>query len=273
MGFRYGSVDALESIVDGYVADDFEKRAESSVFSFPGGTVSGFHDAIESALRGAYLFGNVRNCLSAGQPTWASLEAYHCSLVFCRAVLGFLGIGFVRIKDTNCVIDLFPAGASKDTQRRFRRIFGTYESPARLFFRKRGSLIEQSGMWALFVRTLRVATLPASLERTKNVILNLDGGFGRSRNDILYRNQSWPFSPDLQWPLSMLDINDNIFSYTDRTEFFSANRDANFCFCKLMIDLTITLMNDVVEGAANILLPSYYGSAITKFTSFAEKRI
>ena len=34
-----------------------------------------------------------------------------------------------------------------------------------------------------------------------------------------------------------------------------------------MIDLTITLMNDVVEGAANILLPSYYGSAITKFTA------
>ena len=42
MGFRYGSVDALKSRVDGYVADDFEKRAESSVFGFPGGTVSGF---------------------------------------------------------------------------------------------------------------------------------------------------------------------------------------------------------------------------------------
>jgi hypothetical protein len=208
--------------------------------------------------------------LKAGQPTWASLEAYHCSLVFCRAILGLLGIGFVRIRDTNCVVDLFPVGSSKDARKRFHREFGPYDTPARLFFRKRGSLIEQSGMWAVLVRSLRVASLPQSTEECRDIILNLESGFGRGRNDILYRNQPWPYAPDLQWPVTFIKINDDISSYEDLTEFFTRNRDSNFCFCKLMISLAITLLNEVIADAPNVLLPSCYGSQVAKFTDFSS---
>ena len=170
----------------------------------------------ESALRGAYLFGNVRNCLSAGQPTWASLEAYHCSLVFVAPFSGswVSVLCVLRIRIASLIF--FRQGPQRIHKGGFAEFLVLTRAQLACFFASGEALSSRVGCGLFSVRTLRVATLPASLERTKNVILNLDGGFGRSRNDILYRNQSWPFSPDLQWPLSMLDINDNLFSYTDR---------------------------------------------------------
>jgi hypothetical protein len=270
VNFEYGSIDTLESTVDGHVGDDFNTRPESSVFGFPGRSVSGLHDAIASAMRGAYVLGTARNCLAAGQATWASLEAYHCSLIFCRAILGLLGIHLIRIKDTNCVLDIFSEGTAREAQKKFRKQFGIYDDPARIFYRKRGALIEQSGMWALLVRALRVAALPPGLDAAKDVILNIDEGFGRARNDILYRNQPWPYVPDLEWPTTVLDIKDDIFSFSDLTDFFAAERDANFSFCKLMVGLTVGLINEIHEGAGDVLLPSFYGVQVGRFQTFRK---
>ena len=268
IGFEYGTVSSIEDAIDETIGGDFENLPTPSVLSFPGRNVAALQDATDSALRGAYILATAQNCLMTRQPSWASLDAYHCSLVFCRAVLGFLGLYFVRIKDTNCVIDIFPEGADGKSRKAFRRQYKQVADPIRLFYRKRGSLIEQAGVWALLVRALRTATLPPSLNTAKRLVLEVGEGFGRARNDILYNNHEWRFAPDLMWPVSFLDLNDDLGSYTDLGKTFSTERDANFALCRAIASIAVGLINDIGPDAGATLLPSYYGPKALAFRTF-----
>jgi hypothetical protein len=273
IGFEYGTVPALEDSVSGIVGQDFEALQPSTVISMSGREVSALHDTAESALRGVYILAITKTCLAAGQPSWASLDAYHCSLVFCRAILGLLGIYFVRIGDTNCAVDIFPEGGDASLQRKFHRQFRDIEHPIRLFYRKKGSLIEQAGMWALLVRTLRMASLPTSLDQEKAAILSIKDGFGRARNDILYTNHEWPFSPDLLHPVTFLNLRDDLTELTDVKTLFSEKRDGNFALCRTMVNLAIGLINDVGLDAESILASSPYGEQALTFRSFNRDRV
>lgn len=273
IGFQYGTVSSLEDSVESILGTDFETFNPNTIFDFRGKDVAALHDAVESALRGAYILSATQNCLLAGQPSWASLDAYHCSLVFCRAILGLLGIYFVRIKDTNCVLDVFPEGSDAKAQRKFRSQHRHVADPVHVFYRKRGSLIEQAGIWALLVRALRMTSLPSSLEATKTLILDIDEGFGRARNDILYNNYEWPFSPDMLWPISVLNLSDDLQNFADLKHTFSSQRDANFALCKAIVSLAIGLINDIGPQAGAALLPSYYGNNAIAFRTFKAASI
>jgi hypothetical protein len=273
IGFEYGTEFSLEDSINGILGQDFDAETSSTVFSMSGHEVSALHDAAESALRGVYILAATKNCLAAGQPSWASLDAYHCSLVFCRALLGLLGIYFVRINDTNCAVDVFPEGTDARLRKKFRQQFRDVEFPIRLFFRKRGSLIEQAGMWALLVRTLRMASLPASLDHEKAAILGIKEGFGRARNDILYTNYDWPFAPDLLRPVTFLDLRDDLAELTDVDKLFSERRDGNFALCRAMVSLTIGLISDVGLDAELILATSRYGEQALSFRSFSQTHV
>lgn len=267
IGFEFAAVESIEEAVNTVASDGFEQRSPTSLIELPGGKVAGFHDTISSLLRAAYVIGSVTQSLKSGQPTWASLNAYHSSLILCRALLGLLGICLVRVKDTNCALDLFPEGSDERDVRDFKRQRRDYDSPARLFFRARSSLIEQSGMWALLLRALRVCELPSDVQSEQDMLIELGEGFGRARNDILYRNLAWPYSPDLQWPLSVRDMNDDIFSYGDLSNFFTSQRDANFAFCALMAKFSAALLKKV-NGNAFDRLPSFYSLSLGNFDNF-----
>src|SRR5262249_7154006 len=111
-GFDASEMLDLANVLGPIVGEDFDQRESVSVFEFSGRHVAGFHDAAAAFYKCAYVLRSVGNCLLGGQPTWAAVDAYHFSFLAGRALLALLGVHFVQIKDTYCVLDLFPEGAT-----------------------------------------------------------------------------------------------------------------------------------------------------------------
>src|SRR5215204_6495114 len=109
----------LSQILEPIVGPNFDKRQHVSLLDFEGGAVAAFHDMAAALARCAYVLRVVGNCLVGGQPTWASVDAYHFSMVACRALLGLLGIHFVHIQNTRCVLDVFPEGKLEQVKKKF----------------------------------------------------------------------------------------------------------------------------------------------------------
>lgn len=216
----------------------------------------------------------VGNCLLGGQPTWASVDAYHFSLLACRALLAFLGIHIIQIGDTRCVLDIFPQGKLDQVKRKFRRTYPGYRNPVRLVFRSHGSLIEQRALWFLLLRALHITDLPAGVQRDADLVRGLSEGFGRSRNEMLYGNSQWLFPEDALRPTMGISINDDIYSYTgDPKSFFADQRDANFAFSSTLIRLLLALTSDVQAQSGVEILQTSYAPCLTKFDGFSHAKI
>jgi hypothetical protein len=267
-GFEATSVSEISEYIDPILEPEFEKRKTVSVFEFFGGQVAAFHDAAVALIKCAYVLRSVGNCLLGGQPTWASVDAYHFSLLGCRALLAFLGIHIVHLRDTRCILDVFPQGNLEQTKKKFKKNNPGLQNPARLIYRSQGGLIEQRSMWAILVRVLNVAKLPTELEKSVNVIKELGTGFGRSRNDMLYGNAHWLYDEDFLQPSVSVEIQHDIHRYADLDNFFSDQRDANFALAAVLIKILLTLVADIESKSGVNLLQTSYGPCFSKFDGF-----
>jgi hypothetical protein len=266
--FQTSVMSDLSQVIEPILSPGFDAREHVSVFEFVGGEVAGFHDAASGVLKCAYVLRSVGNCLISGQPTWASVDAYHFSLLACRALLGLLGIYFVKVSDTWCVLDVFPRGRLEQVQRAFRKSHPSAQFPARLFFRSRGSVIEQRAMWIALLRAFRVSLLPDSVSQDVDIICRLGEGFGRSRNEMLYGNARWLYDEDYSRPCTAIVINDDIHSYAILDEFFTDNRDANFAFAAALVRVLLTLTAEVKEQSGVDILQTSYGHCLARFPGF-----
>lgn len=268
------SASDLSQILDPIVSPNFEKRPHISVLEFEGGNVAAFHDAASVLLKCAYVLRTVGNCLVGGQPTWASVDAYHFSLLACRALLAFLGIHIVHIQNTRCVLDIFPQGKLDQVRRKFRKAYPGSQNPARLIFRIHGSVIEQRALWLLLLRALHVTDLPAKVQKDADLVRGLGEGFGRSRNEMLYGNSQWLFPEDASQPTIGITINDDIYSYAgDHKLFFADQRDANFAFSATLIRLLIALTSDVQAQSGVNILQTSYAPCLVSFDGFSHAKI
>ena len=258
----------LSDALDPILSPDFESRENVTIFEFSGKYVASFHDAAAALIKCAYVLRTVGNCLLGGQPTWASLDAYHFSFLAGRTLLAFLGIHIVQAGDSYCVLDVFPEGASEKEKEKFKRINPSTGVPARLIFRARSTPIEQRAIWTILVRAIRVAKFSSSIEKDLDKICELGAGFGRSRNDLLYRNTTWIYPEDYKHPTCGLSINDNIHSYGDLADFFARQRDANFAFAAIFARVLSALIADIREQSGIDLLDTSYAPCLTKFSGF-----
>jgi hypothetical protein len=224
-------------------------------------------------MKCAYVLRTVGNCIIAGQPTWAALEAYHFSFIAGRTLLAFLGIHFVQVKDTHCVLDVFPEGASKQEQSRFTKHNTSISHPTRLIFRKKSALIEQRAIWAILVRALRVTRFSAIIKSDLEKICELGSGFGSSRNDLLYRNSSWIFTEDFWRPSRDIRINDDIGSYDDLDDFFSKQRDSNFAFAAIFARVLSSLVSEMQEQSGVDILRTSYAPCLRRFSGFSLQNL
>jgi hypothetical protein len=268
LGFELASISELSQDIEPIVGPGFERRATVSVFEFPDGHVAAFHDAAVALSKCAYVLRTVGNCLLGGQPTWASVDAYHFSLLGCKTLLAFLGVHFVHVRDTRCVLDVFPQGDLEQTKRRFRNDNPGAQNPARLIYRAQGALIEQRAMWAILLRILYVTKLPAKLDKDIDAIRQLGAGFGRSRNDMLYGNSHWLYEEDFRRPSNSIAIQDDIYAYSNLEDFFSDQRDANFAFAAVLVRILLALIADIEARSGISLLQTSYGPCLGKFDGF-----
>src|SRR6202034_1452761 len=109
-GFDSSDIIDLADILDPIVGADFDKRENVTVFEFAGKHIAAFHDAAAAFYKCTYVLRTVGICLLGGQPTWAAVDAYHFSFLAGRTLLALLGIHLVQVKDSYCVLDVFPEG-------------------------------------------------------------------------------------------------------------------------------------------------------------------
>lgn len=271
-GFEQKYASDLSSVLDPIIGSNFKDRPHVSVFEFVGGDIAAFHDMAAALHKCAYVLRSVGNCLIGGQPTWASVDAYHFSLLACRAILGLLGIHFVQIVRTRCVLDIFPQGRLPQVVNNFKKSNRGIRHPARLIFRKHDTLVEQSAMWTLLVRALNVAVLPPALRIDIEAICKIGEGFGRSRNEMLYGNE-WPYKEDLYCPNIKISINDDMHSYQSIDDVFSSERDANFALAKILARIVMTLASDICAQAGVDLFGTSYGIFFSKFSGFEVAKL
>src|SRR5579883_164663 len=267
-GFELDDVLDVSEALEPIVGPGFETRDKVTVIEFPGRHLAAFGDGVTALLKCAYVLRTVCNCLLSGQPTWASVDAYHFSFIAARALLAFLGIHFVQVTDTYCILDVFPEGLSDQETLKFRRGNPSAREPARLIFRSRSSIIEQRAIWTILVRTLRVAKLSEIVKRDIEKICKLGEGFGRIRNELLYRNAAWLYDEDFQQPSRDVVINDDIHSYDDLVNFFAEQRDANFAFAAIFARVLIALVEDIRADSESEFLKSSYVPCLTRFSGF-----
>ena len=268
IGFDPKSLSDLSQAVAPILAVDFHALPPVSVFEFQGGQVAAFHDAAAAVLKACYVLRSASSSLLSGQPTWAAVDAYHFSFLSCRALLALLGIHFVQVIDTTCVVDVFPRGRLEHVRKQFDRENRGAVSPARVIFQERSRYIEQSAMWAILIRALNSAALPAELERDVRMITTLGDGFGRARNEMLYRNASWIYKDDFMCPNCNITINDDIHTYEDITDFFVDEPDANFAFAAIFARVLFALISNIQDQSGANLLPTSYGPCLAKFPGF-----
>jgi hypothetical protein len=273
LGFDLGKVSDLSEAIEPILAPKFESRDNVTVFEFYGGYVAGFHDAAVALLKCAYVLRSVGNCVLGGQPTWASVDAYHFSYLAGRALLALLGIHFVQIGDTYCVLDLFPEGRSSQEIAGFRKLNPAVRDPARLIFQKRSTPIPQSALWVLVTRVARIGQFSEGVQKGLQIVSDLGEGFGRSRNELLYRNSSWLYTEDYWRPTRSITINDDIYSYDNVEEFFGEQRDANFAFAAVLAGVLRSLAADIQSENGVALLPTSYGACLSKFEGFGIARL
>jgi len=271
--FEPATTSGLSQAIDPIIGPNFSTRSNVSIFEFPGGQVAAFHDAVSALCKCAYVLRTIESCLLDGQPTWASVDAYHFSLLACRALLALLGVHIVHIEDTRCVLDVFPQGDLESIKKAFRKANRGARDPARLIFRNRGSLIEQRQMWAILIRVLRVTELPTVCGADVDAIEKIGDGFGRSRNGMIYGNSEWLYKEDAERPASEMKINDDIHSYQDLEDLFVEQRDANFAFAAALIRLLRVLAIDIREQSGVDLFHTWYGPRLAGFSHFGVAEI
>lgn len=272
-GFEPEQLSDLSETLSPMLAADFGSRESVSVFSIKGIQVSAFQDVAAILLKSTYVLRAVAACLLNGQPTWAAVDAYHFSFLSCRALLALLGIHLVQIADLTCVLDVFPTGRLDQTIKKFRKQYGSLENPVRLIFQERSRYIEQSAMWAILVRALNTATLPVGLRNDLDKVTELSAGFGRMRNELLYRNSSWLYVEDFGRPTCDVHIEDDIHSYDDLSSFFSNNKGAIFAFAAVFARVLFALVSEVQAQSGVNLLPTSYGPCLVKFPGFKQEKL
>jgi hypothetical protein len=272
-GFDATDISDISEAIEPIVGPGFENRDNVTVFEFPGRHVAAFNDGAAALLKCAYVLRAVGSCLLSGQPTWASVDAYHFSFLAGRALLALLGVHFVQVKDSHCVLDVFPEGLSNQERTKFRRANPSAGEPARLIFRTKSTVIEQRAVWSIFVRTIRMAKFAPQLKNDIDKICELGEGFGRARNDLLYRNASWLYQEDFLRPNRTVSINDDVHSYTNFEDFFSNERDANFAFAAILARILLALITNLQTQSGVALLQTSYAPCLTNFSGFSVEKL
>jgi hypothetical protein len=204
------------------------------------------------------------------------VDAYHFSLLACRAILGLLGLHFVDVGGTHCVLDVHPHGIHEHIVKAFLKEHGKVDSPVRLVYRARGQVIVQQDMWVILgraLRTLKADGLGPETQRDIKKICDLEAGFGAARNKILYTNEGWLYEEDFEKPCGPLDIQDEIYEYDDEENLFRSVRDANFAFARLVARLLTVLLRAIEDQAGSELVRTSYRVCLTEFTGFNFDRM
>jgi hypothetical protein len=250
------------------LARELGQGSTKEVFEFAGGTVPAFQDLSVAVSKSAYLLRCAGNCLVSGQPTWASVDAYHFSLLGCRALLSLLGVHVVEVSGTQCVLDIFPEGAKPQVVKKFRRQHRGMSYPATLICRTRGTQIQQHDMWTILLRVLRVTSFPSAIMDDIETVLELKEGFSRARNDVMYGNEVWLYEEDF-WAPSLVNVNDDIRTYASLSTAFLDERDANFAFAALLARIIAALVLDIQSNGGVDIVPTSYGRCLQDFPGFA----
>ena len=271
--FEPSMVSGLSAVLDPIVGPNFRQRPHVSVFNFPGIGVASFHDAATALIKCAYVLRTVGNCLLSGQPTWASVDAYHFSLIACRAVLALLGVHFVRIQSTVCVLDAFPEGDLETVRRKFRKANPNAVNPTRLIFRDYNTLVEQRDMWTILRRALRVTNFADPARKVADSIIDVAESLGYIRNEILYGNDHWQYEEDFLQPTVAVALKDNIQLLDEKKYRFEDERDSNFALARALAGLLINLNSDVVELSGIELIRTSYSPCLVRFDGFDVHRL
>ncbi len=267
IGFDLKQTQDISDAVGPILTPDFEKRANMSVFNFRGSRVAGFMDAATATAKSAYVLRSAGNCLLGGQPTWAAIDAYHFSFVAARALLAMLGVHLVHICDTFAILDIFPEGETDRERSLFRKQYPTLSDPCKLIFRSRSAPIEQRAIWTILLRLLRTTTFDVSMQSTVSRICELGEGFSGTRNDILYKNNSWLYDEDYTTPWLPEKINNEVSSQESAERFFG-ERDSSFAFATLMHSIVKALVDSIEKLGGTDIIPTSYGACFKRFESF-----
>ncbi|WP_156376159.1 hypothetical protein [Methylobacterium sp. Leaf117] len=272
LGFDLDEIQDLSLALDPILRPNFDDREKVSVFSFPGGRIAAFGDAVSASVKAAYVLRGAGNCLLGGQPTWAAIDAYHFSFVAARALLGLLGVHLVHVHDTFAALDVFPEGETQRAQTEFSRQYRNYTDPARLIYRKRSDTIAQRDIWVILVRILRVTTFDAAIQPSIDLIIELGAGFSSARNDVLYQNIAWLYKEDYITPTIPDVINDDPFILAATDRFFE-EKDSSFAFAMLMLKVMRSLITSIETIGGSNIIPTSYGECFRSFSGFDQTKL
>jgi hypothetical protein len=213
------SLASLKAAVAPYAAD------KMNILPVEYTSITGLHGAV--LLDSLFLINKAVHVLSAaqihidvGMCSWSLSSAYQAAFFAMKASVALLGVTVAEVDSNTYVLDLCAESA---TARRTSKY-----TPPKIIRVMKTQRVEHRQYWGLFLRTLRVSPLPASVlpDEVQAALTALAiSDFASQRNTLHYGNTSWIFN-DLQQMVAQDDfaidvaaIRDGTALDVDRTDF------------------------------------------------------
>lgn len=213
---------------------------ESPRESIPGITLS---EAFYWLHKAIHVLGAAESNIQAGCPTWSLSSAYQAAYFAARSILGLLGVSTGELGRITVATDICRNIQGTKPQR--LQELGPFLPDAH--FRSPGFFFQQSHIWQLFQRVLRVSDIQAVPSDWTNFIIGLDSGdLTRQRHSLHYQVDYWVLDdmstfqyPDDFMALPIRGTGSNLYDHT-KPEF-------NLCVATLLIQFGLRLSRELAE--------------------------
>lgn len=162
--------------------------------------------------------GATGSLLESGYTTWASIDAYHASLMCLRVTLGTYGIFQTALKGTTHVfVDMFPRYADRRVVQEYEQSAKGFTSPCKLITRNEPTISHRT-LTLLFRRLFAVNYGQISLDSAVTKALRLldPDKYHPIRNKLVYTGGYFPLLPNTELPIpgkvDWLDSEDRDFA-------------------------------------------------------------
>jgi hypothetical protein len=156
-------------------------------------------ELVYSQIKACHSLDSALSHVSRGAASWGVIDTYHSSLLLTKAIMAAFGIFILRIHERNVIVDVFPWLGKPEDQKRFKRENKNWRDTVAVISSET-KLIEQSDIFDLFQRVLRISTVPTDLwpEHIVKSIIEADkSDFSGARNGLLYGSRFWFNTSDI----------------------------------------------------------------------------
>lgn len=189
---RTGGEPALGDLLRETLSVEDLDFSESQLIAQPGAIWSGWIERDRIAAKALRATNASYLLFDAGSAGWASVDAYHATLLYARTILACYGIFICNIDGKNVVVDVFPQLGTGKYLKKYQREAQGLDNPIRIMS-KSGHPIQHKDVLAIVSRVARISGSKDMTEMERNIVgrfANL--GYRSVRNRILYEGSFWP---------------------------------------------------------------------------------